>query len=347
MMLAVALSAGGNDVSPIVIDITLKDQQLNPMFNLFPKTPIDPTHVAAMNAEVRRLLNSFIPNPIPTKLWHYTDATGLKGIIENGTMRSTHLAYVNDASEYLHAAAILLEAIRIEKSAPGSTLRKTVLDELDQFVGVPTPEDIAPVFVTCFSTAENSLNQWRAYGAGEGGYALSFETLRLLNLPHPNGFLTPVIYDKSIQTNVVQTLLRWGLTEYERLCATDVTLGTDQARRALWWNWFILICAASVAPALKNPAFVEEAEWRYIHLAIPGSKMEFLPRALGLRPYIDIDFKVMMKANDTAPLLPITDLWSGPGRLTGVSLLAGRALLEKHNYFGINLHKSEIPFRVG
>ncbi len=317
------------------------------MFNLFPKLPIGKAQIDSMTARVNGMLRSHVPNPVPEKLWHYTDSHGLKGIIENGTMRATHLAYVNDASEYLHAATILLEIIRAEKTLGNSTLRQTVLDELDLFVAGTGPEDIAPVFVACFSTAENSLNQWRAYGSGEGGYALSFDTKRLMEVHHPNGILTPVIYDKSIQTNVVENLLVWGLNEYEQLCLTDAALGTDPARRALWWNWFILICAATVAPVLKNPAFKEEAEWRYVQLAIPGTNMQFLPRPLGLRPYIDIDFRVKMKPTDPAPLLPLTDLWSGPGRLTGVSLLAGRAFLEKHNYFGINLHKSEIPFRVG
>src|SRR4029453_11377382 len=122
-----------------------------------------------------------------------------------------------------------------------------------------------------------SLNQWRAYGSGEGGYALSFDTKRLMDVQHSNGMLTPVIYDKSTQITVVQTLLRWALNEYEQLCLKDTTLGTDQARRSLWWNWFILICAATIAPVLKNPAFLEEAEWRYVHLAVPGSNMQFLP----------------------------------------------------------------------
>jgi hypothetical protein len=40
---------------------------------------------------------------LPETLYHYTDAAGLKGIIESGAIRATHVAYMNDASEYLHA----------------------------------------------------------------------------------------------------------------------------------------------------------------------------------------------------------------------------------------------------
>ncbi|MET4173853.1 hypothetical protein ABIB99_004953 [Bradyrhizobium sp. LA6.1] len=317
------------------------------MFHLLPQGPIPLDQITRMKEQVQRALFNNVPQPLPEKLWHYTDAGGCKGIIENGRLRATHLAHLNDASEYLHAVSILVEAIRSEKAQKVSSLRQTVLEELEAFVTHTKPEDTASVFVACFSIAENSLNQWRAYGNGEGGYCLGFETKRLFEIDRENGMLVPVIYDKAIQTSLIASLLQWALNEYEELCAIDTTLGSDRSRRILWWNWFVIIGAASVAPVLKNPAFQEEAEWRYIHLATENSDIEFLPRPLGLRPYIDLDFRVQLAPTDPTLRLPLTDLWSGPGRRSGVSLMAGRVLLEKHKYGGINLHSSEIPFRVG
>ena len=83
---------------------------------------------------------------------------------------------------------------------------------------------------------------------------------------------------------------------FDRYCAGD----RSSAKSAMV-NDFSTVCTTTVAPVLKNPAFKEEAEWRYVHLAIPGTNMQFLPRPLGLRPYIDIDFKVLMKETDPAP----------------------------------------------
>jgi hypothetical protein len=34
----------------------------------------------------------------PETLYHYTEAAGLKGIIESGAIRATHIAFVHDSS---------------------------------------------------------------------------------------------------------------------------------------------------------------------------------------------------------------------------------------------------------
>jgi len=49
--------------------------------------------------------------PFPEMLYHYTNERGFLGIIESGILRATHISFMNDASEYVHAVNILLQLV--------------------------------------------------------------------------------------------------------------------------------------------------------------------------------------------------------------------------------------------
>ncbi len=114
---------------------------------------------------------------------------------------------------------------------------------------------------------------------------------------------------------------------------------------------------AAAAPIMKNPAFVEEQEWRLIHSLQSKWDVRFLAKPVGLVPFVELKLGTPQTgpaAHQIAHLgrplpdkLPISVLWSGPGRATDTSLLAGRTLLEQFNYIGVQLEASKIPYRVG
>jgi hypothetical protein len=118
--------------------------------------------------------------------------------------------------------------------------------------------------------------------------------------------------------------------------------------------WF----ASGLAPIMKNPAFEEENEWRLIYLLRAKREIQFVPKLKGLVPIVamklgqpQIFVPLAEKlANDMLTSQPdklaIVSLWSGPGSASGISLLAGRTILEKHGYEGVDLASSQIPFRV-
>jgi hypothetical protein len=62
----------------------------------------------ARKARLRRLENFPDVADVPDVLWHYTDAGGLLGIVRCSYLRATHLAFMNDAKEYMHANELLL-----------------------------------------------------------------------------------------------------------------------------------------------------------------------------------------------------------------------------------------------
>jgi Protein of unknown function (DUF2971) len=292
---------------------------------------------------------------LPETLYHYTDAVGLKGIIESGVIRATHISFMNDASEYLHAVSLLREAIAEIRATENDPLRTSLLNEINDPVALTRPQDVGPYFVACFSAKENSLNQWRAYGRGEGGFSIGFDPMKLdQRILKLNGMLSPVNYDLSEQSNLVRELLRWGLSEYQRVAPSVPVDQRDKHRRD--WAHMFLWRAAAAAPIIKNPAFAEEGEWRLIHLPLFKEDIRFIPRQTGLSPFTELRLgepqtgsteRLARLGRELPDRLPIKKMWSGPGRATDTSLLAGRTLLEQMNYDGVSLEASKIPYRVG
>jgi hypothetical protein len=157
---------------------------------------------SAIYAKIQQLIiDQYVGRAVPDILYHYTDAAGLKGIVESGVLRATHISFMNDASESVHAGSLLLEHVQLEKARATNPLHLSVLGEMEK--GIATrPEDVAPYFVVCFSAQENSLNQWRAYGRGEGGFSIGFDGHALAAQVIKDGrlgFIAPAIYDRGEQ----------------------------------------------------------------------------------------------------------------------------------------------------
>jgi hypothetical protein len=326
------------------------------LFDFVPLKLIPPEQDGAIQAAVWALIKASHQSlQLPETLYHYTDAAGLKGIIESGVVRATHVAFMNDASEYLHAVSLLTELVAEIRASENDPLRISLLDEIKEPVSLTRPQDVGPYFVACLSTKENSLNQWRAYGRGEGGFSIGFDASKLNErILKSNGILSPLIYDPSEQSKLVRQLLLWALSEYQTIAASVPSDSRDEHRRD--WAHMFLWRAAAAAPIIKNPAFAEEDEWRLIHMPMFKEDVRFVPKLLGLSPFTELRLgnpqtgvpeRVIRLGRDLPDRLPIVKLWSGPGRTTDTSLLAGRTLLEQMGYDGVLLESSKIPYRVG
>jgi hypothetical protein len=325
------------------------------MFDFLPTKTISPDEDNAIQRKVWELVKSYHQTrPLPKTLFHYTDAAGLKGIAESGALRATHISFMNDASEYLHGVSLLLDSVRKAK-AFANKLQMTLLEEIEPSISQTRPEHAAPYFITCFSEQENSLNQWRAYSRGEGGFCIGFDPAKLDQRASAlYCFTSPVIYDREGQAKLVQDFLSWALAEYPRAASRHPATEQEEHRRA--WTHMMLWRLTAAAPVLKNPAFAEEQEWRLIHLLQAKWDVRFLPKPIGLVPFVELKLgSPQITASPLAArlgrnlpdLLPITVLWSGPGQATDISLLAGRTLLEQFGYDGVDLKASKIPYRIG
>ena len=146
----------------------------------------------------RQLRGDFFGEHIsPDRLWHYTSAQGLNGIIQdNGKMRLffTRSDCLNDYSEgndvlkcYHESCSRLWKTGRIDDS-----FYQVIKDlEVPEFrrlkYRIPDPdlgsiplvlfdEVKCDVYICCFSMKEDSLDMWRYYSKSDGGYALGLCT---------------------------------------------------------------------------------------------------------------------------------------------------------------------------
>lgn len=160
------------------------------------------------------------------ELWHYTTASGLKGILESQQLWATNVFYLNDAEEFIgffdrKLGAILTEGVQAgiaeATKTPGGRKRlqslggnsKVVTNIPKEFSAILRNTSVNyPPYVTSFCTNEpgtNShdglLSQWRGYGH-EGGYAIIFDTEGLNQLL------------KEEQANYQYSMGIWGDVDY-------------------------------------------------------------------------------------------------------------------------------------
>jgi hypothetical protein len=317
-----------------------------------PLSPPDTEQNAIVEKVVELIGTHIRTNQLPTTVYHYTNSAGLKGIIESGVMRATHLGFMNDATEYLHAADLLRDKVVAARELNNNGPARQMLDEMEKNLKETTVSNMYPQFVTCFSEKPNDLSQWRAYGQGEGGFSIGFSSLGLKEAATRNQALfCRVIYDRHEQSRIIQSLLDWAIEEYCRRAASS---GAAEGHRIEWLTKFFRV-AAQVAPMIKNPKFSEEDEWRIIQPLLALGNLGFVPKPSALVPYSQLRLGTAQPApkapnpqlvNPLPDLLPMTVVWAGPGRFKEASLLAAQGLLVQCNYIGVTLEKSDIPYRV-
>ncbi len=106
---------------------------------------------------------------ITQPLYHYTDAIGLKGIVEKQEIWFTSHRYMNDPSEISFGIDAAHKAItRVPADGPAEVFCHCLADDLN----VQTITQELEYFLAGFSYARDDLGQWRAYGCNGRGFAL-------------------------------------------------------------------------------------------------------------------------------------------------------------------------------
>ena len=276
----------------------------------------------------------------PAKLFHYTDASGLLGIVTRNELWASNAAFLNDATELLYIQGVLEDVLaeletEYDDAVVGGflALMSGVFDRLYS--------QGMEVFVACFCEGRDLLSQWRGYPSSDGGYAIGFRDASLTAA----GFLLPVIYDEKTQREVLRSLLTAQCDllpkiageppGYQDKClALSVQIGM----------WSLADCAF----AFKHPKFAEEAEWRLVRVTMGdreppvGIAPMFRVRGRGLLPY------TTFALTTTDANKPISEIVVGPSRHPDLAEGAARRLLGSSGYGmadGI-VTRSEIPLRV-
>ncbi len=211
----------------------------------------------------------------PDLMYHYTDASGLEGILRSGTLWLTDVFRLNDPGEirygldaacaHLAAQGRLQDASDIEKD-----FATTVCEKLQENV-----ESSANYFVTSCSFERDHADQWRKYGDNGRGYALAFDTGTLerhfMEVAPSNHSTFPISYAAEEMQAMQRAIVEQGL---EIVRAVGCHMGQSLLRRiSVRLSVNILHCAIF----FKAPKWASEREYRFMMLhrgdiAVPGMK---------------------------------------------------------------------------
>jgi hypothetical protein len=268
----------------------------------------------------------------PGPIYHYTTGDNLIKIIKSGELWSTQAACMNDTKELVYAVERLAERAKLQK-IPGQL--GPLWQAFDKFTLNPDATT-APIFLTCFSERDDDLSQWRAYGAGEGGYSIGFDGKKLLELGN-EVFLFPVDYKEDSQNVLLDKIIERLIRLYESAKPSPPQNEAWAAELVPFWLGHMNPFAA----IFKHPKFEGEKEWRLVQYwrADEKCKLQFRQRRSFMSRHMPI--------RSIPKPLPIVSVRVGPARHPELSKIAVRDLLTKHDYAlgNIEIEITRVPYR--
>jgi hypothetical protein len=280
--------------------------------------------------------------PAPLEIWHYTDASGLLGILKTGGFWFTQSACLNDTAEQRYLGDRIhehvKEKLRTNLPEPWAAMLRAADFGL-------TGRDFSTTWhhVACFSAVEDDLSQWRGYGGGECGFAIGLDARRLnsaLKKYRNEAIFVRMIYDEAEHERLARETLAFGLDFFVEKFAEKVRMDVDVAAMQ-----FLEALGSGVdilATMTKHPKFFREEEWRMVAAFQNDDfkKLEFRQKRTLLARYLPIALTA------DGEKLPITRIYVGPGVAQRVSQISVDAILKKYDYPEIKIEISKVPFRI-
>lgn len=265
--------------------------------------------------------------------YHYTDAAGLLGIIQNGRMWATDLRFLNDPSEGAFLPERVLELMR-SKSGGVTAAELQIINGVE--AALHKPRSQSGTYCVSLSANGDLLSQWRGYGSFGKGYAVG------LNLgyeyPHPQiAQFYDVVYGDQGLEELATDLLDLFVT------------ASDKWKGQMYEEWAYTL--GVLAKSFKNSSYVEEQESRLVCSKTEGDRdlfthelpLMFRARGSDVIPYIPMSLS-FVGAEDT-PRLPIERIIVGPGVDFERNFASISALLKANSYDNVEVVPSAIPFR--
>ncbi len=279
-------------------------------------------------------------------IFHYTSINGLLGITESSSIWCTNILYLNDASEFSYANALLnneierfCEANRDFKT--GKSWGYYFLESLGNNIKKLLPSEHFSSYVCSFSEESDLLSQWRGYCKNGSGFSLGFKLSHLQSCVRQAGLtIKPCIYDERKQIDAISDLLKKASDRFIHEVGKD---GENWDAKSKYIAADILIEFTHLAPFFKHPKFEEEREWRIVanlkteHVK---SQIKFRSGSTMVIPYIEIPLSI------EAGSLLIEEVFIGPTNDRGLSTASVKLLLKSRNVSFSSVKCSTIPYRA-
>ena len=277
--------------------------------------------------------------PANTLLWHYTNGSGLLGIIQSGSLFATQVSCLNDAEEIKYASSIFKSALSTLKDdqTKGKEVRTLAEAALKYFGNDEDYVGSLPYFVACFTQLEDSIGQWQGYGArGENGYAIGFDPAGLTQM---GGLLVRVNYDKAKHEELAMKVASKTIDFYGE--GVKGAESPEQWGEEFLTQWDEKI--TQLAPLIKDDCWAHEKEYRIIKLLVRGQLPEL--RILQKETMMTRHLPMKMITDVRYPTLPIRKVIIGPCPHPSISRVSADTLLRQHGYPSGIAVSSKRPYR--
>jgi hypothetical protein len=285
---------------------------------------------AGVEFRPRTFLRHLTNHRPPDVLFHYTDQSGLLGIVKCSKLYATDVRYMNDPTEFRLALGLAESQLKCTKC--NSQNQKDFVKILSK---VPEQMKDINLFSVSFCAYDDLLSQWRGYSGGSYGYAIGFRYEKLIastNTNDGNFLLGQCIYRRATQVSIVKEIVEHCLREVDQNRPGMPPLRMVFAFLLYKYGIFF-----------KNEKFRGEAEWRLV----PPPDINSTNPAIGFRkgqsmitPY----YRVPIGAKDVSAIQCVR---IGPCPHPDLSERSVRELLRANEIGGESppVCRSCIPFR--
>lgn len=269
-------------------------------------------------------------------LYHYTSLESFEAIVRTHTLRASHIAYMNDWSEF-RLGILMLYRVLGEARSQMSEQERAIAECIELQLKQRNLADIQ-TFVLCFSEDANLLSQWRAYTPHGRGVSIGFDhNLLLGRCERVKWSWTKCVYTEQGHLHVVERLARLLISDALKIGGPADAATRESLRRNEKELFLFLAC-------LKHPAFEAEREYRLVSPPIPFTDPSINFRA-GMTTLVP--FYVFDLLDDEVRHFPAADLVVGPTLDPEISRHAVHAVYQKYRVERtITIHDSRIPYRM-
>lgn len=282
-------------------------------------------------------------------LAHYTNLSGMVGIVESGGFWLSDIRFLNDAEEFDNGRRLAQELIEVLVKRTRHKPFAGVLGAALELLGKPLQE---PYYVASFSHDSDSLEQWRAYSAGADGVALVFENeFPAKGLTHfaalPVLRPTMAIYDDVKKRRVLLNTISRFAIEYRK----DILAGENSFMSSSdIWPEHLVGALSHNFLTFKHPAFRAESEIRVVaHASQVKSFGGVKHRVSGGRivPYLTsaaLYDEAFINAGGSKQL-PLREIVVGPIAKQEVTIESIKVFLANSGYNSVSVRPSNVPYR--
>jgi hypothetical protein len=285
-----------------------------------------------------RTVDDFFASAVQQTLYHYTGVGALLGIVDIRTLWASHVYYLSDSKEILHACAVLSEVLAHKADDYHGEEREFITQFrqwLSTFHTVPYH-----LFIFSLSEEKSLLSQWRSYTPHGKGVSLGLSPSTLNELLRKSQFrIAKCIYEQRGHVELAFGLVNKMMETFRQRLPT---LDTSQQHSSQKYHGFLEEFRGELLPVLsiiKHSAFEEECEWRIVSRYFPKytvPEVKFREGASMLMPYIEIDLP--------ADGLLFDEVILGPTEHNNLSLSALSTYLSNRKVCNVT-SSSTIPYR--